>query len=93
MSKIRDIRVKPPVPEIGKRTMSMQHRAAAQEAILLINHHKSIVQQIESGLAAMLVKEYGINISTSDWQINFATGEIAQVKKPAIPEQGEQGRT
>ena len=88
-SKIRDFRVKPqaaPVPEIGKRQMSMEHRAAAQEAILLINHHKTIASQIERGLVELLMQGYGIDITTGNWKLDFATGEMTQVQR--APEAG-----
>lgn len=70
-------------PEIGKRTLSPEHIAQAQEAIFLINHHKQIVAQIETRLADILKEAYGVDIRLGQWKIDFATGTLAQEMAPA----------
>lgn len=76
---IRDFQVRPErAVEVGKRQMTPAHQSAAQEAILLINHHRMLAQQIEGNLREMVIQEYGVDLATGEWLINLQTGELVQ---------------
>ena len=76
------MRVNAPVPTIGKRTMSAEHRAMVQELFILINHHQQLIQQLQGNLREMLIQAYGVDIATGQWQINMQTGELVQAPTP-----------
>lgn len=90
-NKIRDVRYKGPVKEIGKRKLSDQHRAAVQELFILMNHYRGTLVNLEGTLRQLLLDGYGVDIASGEWQLNMATGELVQAPKPSpvAPAQGQ----
>lgn len=89
-SKIRDIRV--PVAKRSEKnlTVSPEHRAVVQQGIMLINHHRQLAATFEENMGELLLKEYGIDIFSGQWNLDMATGNITAKVATSPPQDAQQ---
>lgn len=73
----------------GAVHLRIEHRQQLRDLMLLINHHRSLMAQIDAEAAHIVNVAYGIDIRQGQWNINLEQGTITPVASVSASPEGD----